>query len=93
MVVQLGPSYISVPPPLLSSSKALPPPGECCLGPLLEALPPDQLVALFVAVLLERRVLLRVSNRAAGVECRTLVSIPPCKLLCRCIGTDETSSL
>lgn len=39
-----------------------PPPGEISLMPLLEVLRPDNLVALFAAVLLEQRVLLRVSD-------------------------------
>jgi hypothetical protein len=43
-------------PPLAAG----PPPGEVPLQPLLEVLKPDNLVALFAAVLLEQRVLLRV---------------------------------
>lgn len=38
-----------------------PPPGEVSLQPLLEVMQPDSLVGLFAAVLLEQRVLLRVS--------------------------------
>lgn len=44
-------------PPLAAG----PPPGEVPLQPLLEVLRPDNLVGLFAAVLLEQRVLLRVS--------------------------------
>lgn len=39
-----------------------PPPGEVSLQPLLEVMQPDSLVGLFAAVLLEQRVLLRVSR-------------------------------
>jgi hypothetical protein len=46
-------------PPLSSGL----PPGEVPLQPLLEVLSPDHLVGLFAAVLLEQRVLLRVSMR------------------------------
>jgi hypothetical protein len=38
-----------------------PPPGELQLAPLMESLGPEQLVQLLMAVVLERRVLLRVS--------------------------------
>lgn len=46
-----------------------PPPGEVSLQPLLEVMQPDSLVGLFAAVLLEQRVLLRVSLSTA--QCMT----------------------
>lgn len=44
------------------SLPSCPPPGELSLQPLAEALSPGNIAALFVAVLLERRVLLRVRD-------------------------------
>lgn len=55
--LKLGHLQRTVCPPLAIG----PPPGEMSLMPLLEVLRPDNLVALFAAVLLEQRVLLRVS--------------------------------
>lgn len=46
-----------------------PPPGELSLMPLLEVLRPDNLVALFAAVLLEQRVLVRVRTKGVLPRC------------------------
>lgn len=56
-----------------------PPPGEVSLQPLLEVMQPDSLVGLFAAVLLEQRVLLRVS--AAVVRLPAAAGIVPCIIL------------
>jgi hypothetical protein len=60
--LQLGRCQRLVCPPLPLG----PPPGELPLQPLLESLKPEALVGLFAAVLLEQRVLLRVSARCGG---------------------------
>ena len=61
----MGPSAFTLWPAVNPVSLG-PPAGELQLAPLMEALGPEQLVQLLMAVVLERRVLLRVSASAAG---------------------------
>jgi hypothetical protein len=52
-----------------------PPPGELSLQPLVESLKPENLVGLFAALLLEHRVLLRVSS--VGADSRGVTIMGP----------------
>lgn len=60
-----------------------PPPGELSLQPLVESLKPEYLVGLFAAVLLEHRVLLRVSS--VGADTRG-VTMGPSSASASCSG-------
>jgi hypothetical protein len=59
-----------------------PPPGEVSLQPLLEVMQPDSLVGLFAAVLLEQRVLLRVSVCFSARVTATMRRAGPSGLSC-----------
>jgi hypothetical protein len=73
-----GPVRFSVGGRRLTAAPPLPvgpPAGELSLQPLAEALGPQNMAALFVAVLLERRVLLRVRGRGAACSLRCLAGV------------------